>query len=133
MNSPRSFHRYVHSKKNIYIKSSLYGGFCVQQGPDVCVFFFPWQTEQLSSTPVPLSYRRHASRFLSVWTLTAPLFLVPQCGPLLAIVSQATIFFFIFPQCGPLFALVSQATNYFFLGPQLICARRCMARRMRAR
>lgn len=46
------------------------------------------QTEQLSSTPVPLSYRRHASRFLSVWTLTAPLFLVPQCGPILAIVSQ---------------------------------------------
>jgi len=36
------------------------------------------KTEQLSSTPVPLSYRRHASRFLSIWTLTAPLFLIPQ-------------------------------------------------------
>lgn len=46
------------------------------------------KTEQLSSTPVPLSYRRHASRFLSIWTLTAPLFLVPQCGPLLAVVSH---------------------------------------------
>jgi biopolymer transport protein ExbB/TolQ len=34
--------------------------------------------ERLVQTPVPLSYARHTSRFVSVWTLTLPLALVPH-------------------------------------------------------
>jgi len=48
-------------------------------------------TERLATTPVPLSYSRHTSRFLSIWTLTAPIYLVPQCGPLLAVISHPLI------------------------------------------
>uniref|UniRef100_A0A7S0HYN6 Bestrophin homolog n=1 Tax=Hanusia phi TaxID=3032 RepID=A0A7S0HYN6_9CRYP len=48
-------------------------------------------TERLATTPVPLSYSRHTSRFLSIWTLTAPIYLVPQCGPLLAVLSHPLI------------------------------------------
>jgi len=34
--------------------------------------------ERLVQTPVPLSYARHTSRFVSAWTLTLPLALVPS-------------------------------------------------------
>ena len=33
-------------------------------------------SERLATTPVPLSYSRHTSRFLSIWTLTLPFFMV---------------------------------------------------------
>ena len=39
--------------------------------------------ERLVQTPVPLSYARHTSRFLSLWCLTLPLPLAPLLGPVL--------------------------------------------------
>jgi predicted membrane chloride channel (bestrophin family) len=49
--------------------------------------------ERLVQTPVPLSYARHTSRFLSLWCLTLPFVLVPKSGfvaaPVMALVTWA--------------------------------------------
>lgn len=42
--------------------------------------------ERLVQTPVPLSYARHTSRFVSVWTLTLPFALVSSLGWLTPVV-----------------------------------------------
>jgi predicted membrane chloride channel (bestrophin family) len=49
--------------------------------------------ERLVQTPVPLSYARHTSRFLSLWCLTLPFVLVPRSGfiaaPVMALATWA--------------------------------------------
>lgn len=45
-------------------------------------------TERLATTPVPLSYSRHTSRFLSIWTLTFPFFLAGHYGPVVSCVAH---------------------------------------------
>merc|ERR1719327_41768 len=49
--------------------------------------------ERLVQTPVPLSYARHTSRFLSLWCLTLPFVLVPKSGfiaaPVMALATWA--------------------------------------------
>mmetsp|Transcript_48876 Transcript_48876/g.78769 ORF Transcript_48876/g.78769 Transcript_48876/m.78769 type:complete len:807 (-) Transcript_48876:4-2424(-) len=45
-------------------------------------------SERLATTPVPLSYSRHTSRFLSIWTLTFPFFLAGHYGPIVACVAH---------------------------------------------
>jgi predicted membrane chloride channel (bestrophin family) len=49
--------------------------------------------ERLVQTPVPLTYARHTSRFLSIWCLTLPLALVGDFGfytvPVMAVVTWA--------------------------------------------
>lgn len=45
-------------------------------------------TERLATTPIPLSYSRHTSRFLSIWTFTLPFVLVHIMDPIAAMVGQ---------------------------------------------
>lgn len=47
--------------------------------------------ERIAMTPVPLSYSRHTSRFLSLWTLSLPFSLVGSCGILMSVVAHAFI------------------------------------------
>jgi len=42
-------------------------------------------SERLATTPVPLSYSRHTSRFLSIWTLTFPFFMASYCHPYISV------------------------------------------------
>ena len=37
-------------------------------------------TERVLRTPIPTTYTRHTSRFLSLWCLATPFFLYPECG-----------------------------------------------------
>lgn len=48
-------------------------------------------SERLATTPVPLSYSRHTSRFLSLWTLTLPFFMVTYCSPFILVISYAFV------------------------------------------
>jgi putative membrane protein len=48
-------------------------------------------SEIIASTPVPLCYSRHTSRFLSLWTLTLPAILVGTMGPAGALVAHPLI------------------------------------------
>lgn len=47
--------------------------------------------ERLATTPVPLSYSRHTSRFLSLWTITLPFYLCSQYGPFTAFLVHPVI------------------------------------------
>lgn len=48
-------------------------------------------SERIAGTPVPLSYSRHTSRFLSIWSLTLPFHMVGFFHPVVLIPAYAFV------------------------------------------
>jgi hypothetical protein len=71
-------------------------------------------SERIVQTPVPLTYARHTSRFLSMFCLTAPIALVGELGayvvPFVGIIAWSL---FGIQEIGKLIVMISEAVSSF--------------------